>query len=113
MTLALSLFENQIEELSHLGEDGSAVYLDRFQQLNVEVFRQCESLLPRKGKSVEEEAALCYLLLRGYGAIVCSGRGHERKMQRLLDRAAEVVDRLPEGSVWRKKLLGENAILSL
>lgn len=113
MTLALSLFENQIEELSHLGEDSSPVYLDHFRQLNFEVLRQCESLLPRKGKSVEEEATLCYLLLRGYGAVVCSDKGHERKMQRLLNRAAKVIDRLPEGSVWKKKLSGENAILSL
>lgn len=102
----LLLFESKIDELVHLGEDGSSIYKETFRNLNTRVFQLCEALLPVKGKTSEEEARLCLLLLKGYGAVTCSEREYEKRVHTLLNRTEKVIDKLPP-TAHLKKQLGE------
>lgn len=92
-------------ELLYLGVDGSPIYSDHFNRLNREVFQvkpiHCSSvmaLLPRK------EAALCLSLLMGYTATIYNNGDKENRIQSILNRCWEVLDKLPP-SLLKARLL--------
>lgn len=91
-------------ELLHLGSDGAPIYADRFRELNTEVYRQCEHLFVSHGSTAEEEASLCIALLMGYSATIYNHGDKEERMQEVLDRSWEVLDKLP-ASVLKCELL--------
>lgn len=91
-------------QLQFLGFDGQPVYADSFSKLNIEVYRQSESLISKYGSTVEEEAALCVALLAGYRATLCNYGNKEAKIQTVLDRSARVLGQL-SASLLKCKLL--------
>ena len=82
-------------ELMYLGMDGTPVYSDTFCRLNKEVLVQSDSLFPVQGSDVEEEANLCLALLMGYNATIYDDGDKEQKKQVVLNRACQVLSRLP------------------
>lgn len=106
-------------QLLHLGEDGSPIYANEFSLLNTEVLKMADDLFPVKGKTQEEEAALCIALLMGYNATIYNHGDREDKKQQILDRASSIVDQLPSsllkcqlllycyGEVYDKELIEE------
>ncbi len=103
----LLFLESKIDELVHLGEDSSSIYKESFRNLNTTVFQLCESLLSIKGKTTEEEARLCFLLLKGYGAITCSEREYEKKIHTLLNRTEKVIEQLHPTAHLKEQLVEE------
>jgi len=82
-------------ELLYLGINGEPVYADRFSQLNADVYQQSEALVSERGSHAEEEASLCVALLTGYKATFCNHGDKDDKIQSLLDRSWEVLNKLP------------------
>jgi len=82
-------------ELMYLGMDGTPVYSDTFCRLNKEVLVLSDSLFPVQGSGAEEEANVCLALLMGYNATIYDNGDKEQKKQAALNRACEVLDRLP------------------
>lgn len=105
--------------LLHLGEDGSPIYANEFSQLSTEVLNMADDLFFEKGKTYEEEAALCLALMMGYSATIYNPSYKEHRKQALLDRALAVMNRIPPslpkcrlllfcyGEVFDKELLIE------
>lgn len=91
-------------ELMYLGMDGAPVYSDTFCRLNKEVLVQSDSLFPVQGSDVEEEANLCLALLMGYNATIYDDGDKEQKKQVVLNRACQVLSRLP-ASLLKVRLL--------
>ena len=91
-------------ELLYLGVDGSPIYSDHFNRLNREVFRQANSLFIRHGVTWEEESALCLSLLIGYTATIYNNGDKENRIQSILNRCWEVLDKLPP-SLLKARLL--------
>lgn len=81
-------------ELFDLGLDGEPIYTDRFCQLNTDVYHQAELLFSKRGDTVEEEATLCIALLMGYNATIYNYGDKEEKVQCILTRSWDVLDRL-------------------
>ena len=84
--------------------DGTPVYSDTFCRLNKEVLVQSDSLFPVQGSDVEEEANLCLALLMGYNATIYDDGDKEQKKQVALNRACQVLSRLP-ASLLKVRLL--------
>ena len=84
--------------------DGTPVYSDTFCRLNKEVLVQSDSLFPVQGSDVEEEANLCLALLMGYNATIYDDGDKEQKKQVVLNRACQVLSRLP-ASLLKVRLL--------
>ena len=83
-------------ELLYLGMDGEPIYADRFRQLNSDVYNQAEALYWQKARNDEEEATLCVTLLKAYSATIY-GRGDKgEKVQILLDRSWEVLNKISD-----------------
>ncbi|NDV83251.1 UpxZ family transcription anti-terminator antagonist [Bacteroides sp. 51] len=82
-------------ELLYLGVNGEPIYVDRFSQLNIEVYQQVEALIFKYGSTAEEEASLCVALLAGYKATLCNHGDKDEKIQSILDRSWEVLEQLP------------------
>lgn len=91
-------------ELLYLGVDGSPIYSDHFNRLNREVFRQANSLFIHHGATSEEEAALCLSLLMGYTATIYNNGDKENRIQSILNRCWEVLDKLSP-SLLKARLL--------
>jgi hypothetical protein len=91
-------------ELLHLGVNGEPIYADHFSKLNADIYRQAEALIPKRGQTPEEEAALCVALLSGYKATFLNYGDKEAKIQSLLDRSWVALDRLP-ASLLKCRLL--------
>lgn len=91
-------------ELLYLGMDGSPIYSDRFTRLNGDVLRQADALYTHHGVTDEEEARLCLSLLMGYNATIYSNGDKEVRIQSVLNRCWEVLDRLPT-SLLKLRLL--------
>lgn len=83
-------------ELLYLGMDGEPIYADRFRQLNSDVYNQAEALYQKKAQNDEEEATLCVTLLKAYSATIydCGDKGE--KVQILLDRSWEVLNKISD-----------------
>ena len=82
-------------ELLYLGSDGSPIYSDHFSRLNGDVLSRANTLYPHHGSTDEEEARLCLSLLMGYNATIYNNGDKEVRIQQILNRCWEVLDRLP------------------
>lgn len=82
-------------ELLYLGVDDSPIYSDSFSRLNRDVFYQANLLYVRHGFTDEQEALLCFTLLLSYNATAYSNGDKEERIQTLLNRSWELLDRLP------------------
>ena len=91
-------------ELMCFGMDGTPVYSDTFCRLNKEVLVLSDSLFPVQGSGTEEEANLCLALLMGYNATIYDNGDKEQKKQIALNRACELLGRLP-ASLLKVRLL--------
>ena len=90
-------------ELMCFGMDGTPVYSDTFCRLNKEVLVLSDSLFPVQGSGTEE-ANVCLALLMGYNATIYDNGDKEQKKQIALNRACEVLGRLP-ASLLKVRLL--------
>lgn len=86
------------------GMDGTPVYSDTFCRLNKEVLVLSDSLFPVQGSGTEEEANVCLALLMGYNATIYDNGDKEQKKQIALNRACELLGRLP-ASLLKVRLL--------
>ena len=84
--------------------DDTPVYSDTFCRLNKEVLVLSDSLFPVQGSGTEEEANVCLALLMGYNATIYDNGDKEQKKQIALNRACEVLGRLP-ASLLKVRLL--------
>ena len=91
-------------ELMCCGMDGTPVYSDTFCRLNKEVLVLSDSLFPVQGSGTEEEANVCLALLMGYNATIYDNGDKEQKKQIALNRACELLGRLP-ASLLKVRLL--------
>lgn len=91
-------------ELMCFGMDGTPVYSDTFCRLNKEVLVLSDSLFPVQGSGTEEEANVCSALLMGYNATIYDNGDKEQKKQIALNRACELLGRLP-ASLLKVRLL--------
>lgn len=82
-------------ELLHMGEESGCVYANDFSRLNKEIYRQINALINKKGKTVEQEAALCVAILMGYSVSMYANPSDEKKKQTILDRSWNVLELLP------------------
>lgn len=96
--------QHAAHELMYLGMDGEPVYSDTFCWLNKEVLVKSDSLFFAQSSDVEEEANLCLALLMGYNATIYDDGDKEQKKQTALNRACEVLGRLP-ASLLKVRLL--------
>ena len=83
-------------ELLYLGMDGEPIYADRFRQLNSDVYNQAEALYQKKARNDEEEATLCVTLLKAYSATIYDRGDKGEKVQILLDRSWEVLNKISD-----------------
>ena len=83
-------------ELLYLGMDGEPIYADRFRQLNSDVYNQAEALYWQKARNDEEEATLCVTLLKAYSATIYDRGDKGGKVQILLDRSWEVLNKISD-----------------
>ena len=100
-TLAL---QRAAHDLMYLGMDGNPVYSDTFCRLNKEVLVKSDSLFSAQSSDVAEEANICLALLMGYNATIYDDGDKEQKKQTALNRACEVLGRLP-ASLLKVRLL--------
>lgn len=91
-------------ELMCFGMDGTPVYSDTFCRLNKEVLVLSDSLFPVQGSGTDEEANVCLALLMGYNATIYDNGDKEQKKQIALNRACELLGRLP-ASLLKVRLL--------
>lgn len=91
-------------ELMCFGMDGTPVYSDTFCRLSKEVLVLSDSLFPVQGSGTEEEANVCLALLMGYNATIYDNGDKEQKKQIALNRACELLGRLP-ASLLKVRLL--------
>lgn len=96
--------QHAAHELMYLGMDGEPVYSDTFCRLNKEVLVKSDSLFSAQSSDVEEEANICLALLMGYNATIYDDGDKEQKKQTALNRACEVLGRLP-ASLLKVRLL--------
>lgn len=96
--------QHAAHELMYLGMDGNPVYSDTFCRLNKEVLVKSDSLFSAQSSDVAEEANICLALLMGYNATIYDDGDKEQKKQTALNRACEVLGRLP-ASLLKVRLL--------
>ena len=86
------------------GLDGSPIYADQFARLNRDVYERAIELYNTRGTTVEEEAELCLGLLVAFAATIYDNGDKEQKKQIALNRACELLGRLP-ASLLKVRLL--------
>lgn len=91
-------------QLLHIGDMEGYVYADDLARLNHDIYRQMNALYGHKGKTAEEEAALCVALLMGYSASMYNNPADERKKQSILKRSWKVLEQLSD-SLLKCRLL--------
>ena len=91
-------------ELLYLGMDGEPIYADRFRQLNSDVYNLAETLYRKKARNDEEEVILCTTLLKAYSATIYNHGDKEDKLQMLLDRSWEILNKISD-SLLKCRLL--------
>lgn len=96
--------QHAAHELMYLGMDGNPVYSDTFCRLNKEVLVKSDSLFSAQSSDVAEEANICLALLMGYNATIYDDGDKEQEKQTALNRACEVLGRLP-ASLLKVRLL--------
>ena len=96
--------QHAAHELMYLGMDANPVYSDTYCRLNKEVLVKSDSLFSAQSSDVAEEANICLALLMGYNATIYDDGDKEQKKQTALNRACEVLGRLP-ASLLKVRLL--------
>lgn len=96
--------QRMAHDLMYLGTDDTPLYADDFTRANKSVLTLSETLFSRKSHCVEEEANLCLALLMGYNATIYDPGNKEKKKQKILDRAFNVLEQLP-ASLLKVRLL--------
>lgn len=96
--------ERSLHELFRPSDQGIYVNIEDVIRLNKEIRAGIESLYPAKVSDVNEEAALCAVLLQAYGQLMYQDNRDEKRRQSLLDRSAKLLDRIPS-SLLRCRLL--------
>lgn len=104
LSTQISVLYSLAHELFYLGTDGNPIYSDRFTSLNTEVLRQTDALYPCRGATDNEEASLCLVLLMGYNTTIYSNGDKEERIQCVLNRCWDILDRLP-ASLLKLRLL--------
>lgn len=79
------------DELLHLGEDGGAVYIDKFCRLNQEIREKADQLSLLKSEDAQQEAQLCLGLLMAYSVMAYPGDCYNQKIQFVLDRCSTLL----------------------
>lgn len=70
------------------------IYADDLSQLNQSIHKQINKLYPLRGKTVEQEAALCLAILMGYSVSIYANPDDEFKKQEILNRSRSLFDSL-------------------
>jgi len=96
---------SQFITLNSLGEDGSFIPADEFSRLNKIVFELTNELFDLQASSAEEEAELCVALLQGLNATIYSSIDKQEKVQKMLDRSADVLNQLDNSTLKCELLL--------
>lgn len=102
--LQISDLERSLRELSHPDEQCIYVDMEDVVRLNREIRAGIESLYPATVTDINEEAALCAILLRAYGQLMYQDNRDEKRRQSLLDRSARLLDHT-SSSLLRCRLL--------
>lgn len=77
--------------LLHPTDNSGYSFIDDFAQLNQDIHEQINTLYPCRGKTADEEAALCLALLMGYSVSLYANPEDEAKKQVVLERSHEVL----------------------
>lgn len=104
LSTQISSLYDVAHRLLYLGADGQPIYSDSFTCLNGEVLRQADTLFGFRGATDEEEASLCLALLMGYNATIYNNGDKEQRIQTVLNRCWDILDRLP-ASLLKVRLL--------
>lgn len=102
--LQITNLERSLHELFRPSDQGIYVNIEDVIRLNKEIRTGIESLYPAEVSDVNEEAALCAVLLQAYGQLMYQDDRDEKRKQSLLDRSARLLDRTPS-SLLRCRLL--------
>lgn len=103
MTRILEL-QRMAHSLMYLGTDNTPLYADDFTRANKSVLTLSEALFTHKSLDAEKEANLCLALLMGYNATIYDLGNKEKRKQKVLDRAFNVLEQLP-ASLLKVRLL--------
>lgn len=103
MTRILEL-QRVAHDLMYLGTDNTPLYADDFTRANKSVLTLSEALFTHKSLDAEKEANLCLALLMGYNATIYDLGNKEKRKQKVLDRAFNVLEQLP-ASLLKVRLL--------
>lgn len=111
METSTNLLQDKLDSLYHTANallhptaDGDCIFVDDFACLNQAIHEQINTLYPYRGKTADEEAALCLALLMGYSVSLYANPDDEAKKQVVLDRSREVLTILPS-SLLKDQLL--------
>lgn len=97
MNTKIEALQSKAHQLIHLGDKEGVAYADDLSRLNREVHELINVLWNKKGKTVEEEARICLVLLMGYSVSMYANPSDVEKRQCVIDRACSVLEKLPAG----------------
>ena len=95
---------NLADNFLRIGNKNGYVYANDLSLLNKEIHDQINELYPQRGKTVEQEAALCLALLMGYSVSLYANSEDELKKQAILIRSWKILPKLPP-SFLKEQLL--------
>ena len=81
------------------GSDMGNIYADDLSQLNQKIHNQIDELYPQRGKTAEQEAALCLSLLMGYSVSMYANSEDEAKKKTVLRRSQMILKKLSPTSL--------------
>lgn len=79
------------DNLLHVGNKGGYLYADDLSLLHREIHERINELYSQKGKTPEQEAALCLALLTGFGVSIYANPEDEAKKQVILHRSQKLL----------------------
>ena len=92
------------ESLLHIGGNDNFVYADDLSQLNKKIHETIIELYPLRGKTVEQEAALCLALLLGFSVSMYADPEDDLKRQTVLGRSQKLLKDLSPSSLKQNLL---------
>lgn len=97
--MGITLLQQKIENLQsladsllHVGDKGGYIYADDLSLLNKEIHERMNELFSQKGKTSEQEAALCLAILTGYSVSMYANPEDEAKKQTILNRSRKLLN---------------------
>lgn len=104
--MGISLLQEKIENLQsladrllHIGDDEGYVYVDDLSLLNKKIHESINELYPLQGNTLEQEAARCLAILKGYSVGMYANLDDELKKQDVLHRSRKVLPLIPGSSL--------------